>query len=239
MFYFDPMYMLFAAPALLLMFWAQARVKSTFHAGQQVPASLSGAAAARHILDSAGLTSVEVEETGGTLSDHYDPRTKVLRLSSDVYRGRNAAAVGIAAHEAGHALQDAAHYAPLVIRNAAVPAATYGGRAAGILLMIGLVLSMTVRAGTLHGIGTAIFALGIVGYLAVLFFQVVNLPVEFDASNRAKRLLPELGIVDADGSAAVRSVLNAAAWTYVAGTLQTLMILLYYVFRFLGSQRRD
>ena len=139
-FFFDFTYLIFVAPAIILMLWAQARVRSTFHKGENVPASLSGAAAARHILDQAGLTGVEVEETGGTLSDHYDPRSKVLRLSSPVYRGRNAAAVGIAAHEAGHALQDATQYAPLVIRNAAVPAATFGGNIAGILLMIGLML---------------------------------------------------------------------------------------------------
>lgn len=239
MFYgFDPIYFVFLAPALLLMFWAQMRVKSAFHRGQEVPASLTGAAAARHILDQSGLQSVEIEETPGTLSDHYDPRQKVLRLSSEVYRGRNAAAVGIAAHEAGHALQDAHNYAPLVIRNAAVPAATFGGGLAGILVTIGFMLSVAAR-GPLHSLGTAIFLIGIVGYLAVLFFQVINLPVEFDASNRAKALLSEMRIVDSDGAAAVRGVLNAAAWTYVAGTLQTLMTLLYFVFRFLGAQRRE
>lgn len=235
MFYgFDPMYFVFLAPALLLMAWAQMRVKSAFHYGQEVPAALTGAAAARHILDEAGLHSVEIEEVGGTLSDHYDPRGKVLRLSSDVYRGRNAAAVGIAAHEAGHALQDATQYAPLVIRNAAVPAATFGGGIASILLMIGLMLAY---AGA--RLGTPIFFLGVIGYSAVLFFQLVNLPVEFDASNRAKALLGELQIVDAEGGVAVRKVLNAAAWTYVAGTLQTLMILAYYIFRFMGTRRDD
>jgi Zn-dependent membrane protease YugP len=234
MFYFDPMYFVFLAPALLLMAWAQMRVKSAFHHGQEVPAALTGAAAARHILDEAGLHNVEIEEVGGTLSDHYDPRGKVLRLSSDVYRGRNAAAVGIAAHEAGHALQDATNYAPLVIRNAAVPAATFGGGIAGILLMIGLMLAY---AGAKFG--TPVFFLGVVGYSAVVFFQLVNLPVEFDASNRAKALLGDLQIVDAEGGVAVRKVLNAAAWTYVAGTLQTLMILAYYIFRFMGTRRDD
>jgi len=235
---FDPLYFVFLAPALILMFWAQYRVKSAFHSGSEVPASLSGAAAARHILDEAGLQGVGIEQTHGTLSDHYDPRDKVLRLSTDVYHGRNAAAVGIAAHEAGHALQDAHQYAPLVIRNAAVPAATYGGNLAGIFLMIGLMLSMAAR-GPLHSIGTMVFAVGILGYLAVLFFQVVNLPVEFDASNRAKALLSEMRIVDDHGALAVRKVLNAAALTYVAGTLQTLLTLAYFIFRFLGAQRRE
>lgn len=234
--FFDPIYFVFLAPALLLMFWAQMRVKSAFRHGQEVPAALSGAAAARHILDESGLQGVTIEETPGTLSDHYDPKGKVLRLSSEVFRGRNAAAVGIAAHEAGHALQDAKQYAPLVIRNAAVPAATYGGNLAGIFLMIGLMLTMAARGSHL---GPAIFFIGVLGYMAVLFFQVINLPVEFDASNRAKALLSEMQIVDADGAIAVRRVLNAAAWTYVAGTLQTLMTLLYFIFRFLGASRRD
>ncbi len=236
--FFDPIYFVFLAPALLLMFWAQMRVKSAFRHGQEVPASLSGAAAARHILDESGLQSVGIEETQGTLSDHYDPREKVLRLSTDVYHGRNAAAVGIAAHEAGHALQDAKNYAPLVIRNAAVPAATYGGGLASIFLTIGLMLSF-IGNGPLRSIGTLVFAVGILGYLCVLFFQVINLPVEFDASNRAKALLGDMQIVNADGAIAVRKVLNAAAWTYVAGTLQTLMTLLYFVFRFMGARRSE
>ncbi|MGC1275301.1 MAG: zinc metallopeptidase [Planctomycetaceae bacterium] len=236
--FFDPLYFVFLAPALLLMFWAQYRVKSAFHKGQEVPASLTGAAAARHILDQAGLSSVGIEETHGTLSDHYDPRDKVLRLSTPVFGGRNAAAVGIAAHEAGHALQDAQNYAPLVIRNAAVPAATYGGGIAGIFLVIGLML-VAAAQGPLASLGTMIFFLGVLGYGCVLFFQVVNLPVEFDASNRAKRLLDELQIVDADGGVAVRKVLNAAALTYVAGTLQTLLTLAYFIFRFMGAGRRS
>lgn len=237
--FFDPLYFLFLAPALLLMFWAQYRVKHTFRKGQEVPASLSGAAAARHILDRAGLNSVNIEETHGTLTDHYDPREKVLRLSTPVFRGRNASAVGIAAHEAGHALQDAQNYGPLVIRNAAVPAATYGGGMAGIFLVIGLMLVMIAQGSSLGSIGTFVFFLGVLGYGAVLFFQVVNLPVEFDASNRAKQLVTELGIVDSNGGAAVRSVLNAAAWTYVAGTLQTLLTLAYFIFRFMGASRND
>ena len=236
MYGFDPLYFVFLAPAMLLAFWAQARVKSAYAAGQDVPANLSGAAAARHILDAAGLQNVAIEQVSGTLSDHYDPRSKVLRLSEGVYRGRNAAAVGIAAHEAGHALQDAANYAPLVIRNAAVPAATYGGGMAGMFAMIGLFLAYLGSKW-----GTPVFFVGVLGYLGLLFFQIVNLPVEFDASNRAKRLLSEMQIVTPDGAVAVRKVLNAAAWTYVAGTLQTLLTLLYFIVRFMaaGSRRDD
>jgi Zn-dependent membrane protease YugP len=208
---FDPVYFIILAPALLLSFWAQYRVKAAYHRGMEVPTPLSGAAAAQHILDTAGLHDVGIEETHGVLSDHYDPGHRVLRLSSDVYHNRSAAAVGIAAHEAGHALQHATHYAPLVVRNAAVPAATVGPSVSMILLMIGL----------------------------IVFFQLVNLPVEFDASNRAKRLLGELGIVDEQGAVAVRSVLNAAAWTYVAATLQSILTLLYYIMRFTGGSRNN
>ena len=233
--FFDPVYLLFLAPALLLMFWAQMRVKSTYHQAMQIDARLSGAAAARYLLDQAGLHDVAIEETHGVLSDHYDPRHRVLRLSRDVYHSRSAAAVGIAAHEAGHALQHAHNYLPLVVRNAAVPAAVFGPWASIILLFIGALLA----SGGAVGLGQLLVLLGLILFGGVLFFQVVNLPVEFDASNRAKRLLTEYQIVDGQGAAAVRSVLNAAGWTYVAATLQTLMTLLYYILRFGGVLRSD
>ncbi len=226
--FFDPVYFIILAPALLLSFWAQYRVKSAYHRGMEVPTPLSGAAAAQHILDTAGLHDVGIEETHGVLSDHYDPGHRVLRLSSDVYRNRSAAAVGIAAHEAGHALQHATNYAPLLVRNAAVPAATAGSSISMILLMIGLVMQ-----------SPGLIWAGILAFFGIVFFQLVNLPVEFDASNRAKRLLGELGIVDEQGAVAVRSVLNAAAWTYVAATLQSILTLLYYVLRFTGGSRDE
>lgn len=227
MFYmFNFEYLLFISPAILLMIWAQLRVKSTYHAAMQVPARLSGAAAAQHILEQAGLYDVAVEETRGFLSDHYDPRHRVLRLSPDVYRQRTAAAVGIAAHEAGHALQHAQNYGWLVVRNAAVPAAQFGPFAFMILIILGLLMA-----------NPALFWLGVICYAGLVFFQLVNLPVEFDASNRAKRILAEYQIVGGDGAAHVRSVLNAAGWTYVAATLQSLLTLLYYIMIF--SQRRD
>ncbi|QDU42089.1 Putative neutral zinc metallopeptidase [Symmachiella dynata] len=226
--FFDPRYLLFAAPAFLLMMWAQARVKSAYHRAMQIPAPLSGAAAARHILDQAGCQSVAIEEVGGQLSDHYDPRAKVLRLSHEVYQSRSMAAVGIAAHEAGHAMQDAQRYAPLVIRNFAVPAAMYGPRAFMVLFIGGLIFSMP-----------GLMWLGVICYGGVLLFQLVNLPVEFDASNRAKAVLADLNIVDRDGALAVKDVLNAAGWTYVAATLQTLMTVLYYVMILMGGRSRD
>ncbi len=231
MFFFDPMYFVFIGPALLLMFWAQWRVKSTYAAASQVPVRMSGAAAARTILDEAGLQDVGIEQVGGTLSDHYDPSHRVLRLSREVYAGNSAASVGIAAHEAGHALQHAQHYAPLVIRNLAVPVAQFGSGFGIVLIMIGFAIS---AFANLPGLGQMVIWAGILGFGATALFQIINLPVEFDASNRAKRLLYEMGVVDNHSGAAVASVLNAAAWTYVAATLQSIMIVLYYVMRFGG-----
>ncbi|MBW3539218.1 MAG: zinc metallopeptidase [Planctomycetes bacterium] len=227
MFFFNPLYLIFVSPALLLALWAQMRVKSTYHEGQRVDARLTGAAAARHILDQAGCYDVGIEVSQGMLTDHYDPTHRVLRLSPEVYHNRSAASVGIAAHEAGHALQHAEKYAPLAIRNAAVPVAQFGSSAAIILFMIGLFMVMAENALG-HGLAIA----GLIGFGGVAVFQLVNLPVEFDASNRAKRILDQYGIVDEHGAAAVRRVLNAAAWTYVAATLQAILMLLYFIFRF-------
>lgn len=222
----DIWYWVMLAPALLLGLWAQAKVRSTFAEAQRVRAPMTGAQAARYVLDSAGLHNVAIEPISGTLTDHYDPRHKVLRLSPEVYQQPSMAAVGIAAHEAGHAIQDARRYAPLVIRNAAVPVANFGGGVSMFLLLIGAVMG-----------ATSLIMLGIIFYSAVVFFQLVNLPVEFDASNRAKAQLAELGIVPRQEQEYVRSVLNAAAWTYVAGTLQAVLTLLYFVLRFGGGSR--
>ena len=220
----DLTYFIYIAPAILLAFWAQMKVKSAFAEAAEVPVSLTGAAAARHILDSAGLQNVGIEQVPGHLSDHYDPRDKVLRLSQDVYGRRSAAAAGIAAHEAGHALQDAKNYAPLVIRNAAVPAATFGGNASFLMIIAGLLLQIP-----------PLIILGIIAFGCMVAFQLINLPVEFDASARAKRLLVDHGIVADQDMVYVNRVLNAAAWTYVAGTLQAVLTLLYYVMRFTGG----
>jgi Zn-dependent membrane protease YugP len=226
MFFFDPMFLLLISPALLLAFWAQMRIKSTYAQAQRMAAPLSGAAAARHILDSAGLTSVGIEQVPGHLSDHYDPRAKVLRLSPEVYQSRSLAAVGIAAHEAGHAIQDARQYMPLVVRNVAVPAASFGSGASWILLLLGLFMQLP-----------PLILAGILLFACVVFFQVVNLPVEFNASSRAKEQLVSLGIVDQQGLVYVNKVLGAAAWTYVAATLQAILTLLYYVMIFTGGSR--
>ncbi|MEI6238857.1 MAG: zinc metallopeptidase [Planctomycetia bacterium] len=215
--FFDPYYMLAVAPALLLALWAQWRVKSSFAAASHEQAPLTGAAAARHILDSAGATDVEIEEIPGTLNDHYDPQAKVLRLSQAVYGSRSLAAVGIAAHEAGHALQDAQSFSLMTIRNAAVNVANIGSGFGITMFVLGLMMQLT----PLAWLGIALFA-------GTVFFQLVNLPVEIDASNRAKAQLVNLGIVPPDEMPAVNKVLNAAAWTYVAATLQSILTLLYY-----------
>lgn len=226
--FFDPYYLMWIAPALLLAFVAQQMVHSAYAHAKEVPAKLSGMAASRMILDAAGLTNVEIEQVPGTLSDHYDPRAKVLRLSPDIYHGRSLAAVGIAAHEAGHALQDAHRYPLMVLRNLAVPLAQFGSP-------IGMMLMFA-------GIGLGLQSLALVGLLffsGVAVFQLLNLPVEFDASARAKRLLVEQGIIDNRELPEVKRVLNAAALTYVAATLQSVLQVLYFASRLFGNQRQQ
>lgn len=219
---FDPLYFLILAPGMLLAIWAQMKVKSAFSKAKRLPVSsrLTGAEAAARILAASGLDQVGIEETEGLLGDHYDPRTKTLRLSRDVYHGRSIAAVGVAAHEAGHALQDQHRYAPLAIRNGIVPMASVGSNLSWILLLIGLFLH------SMH------FVLaGIVLFSIVVFFQLVNLPVEFNASSRARRVLLATGIVTPAEDPAVGKVLSAAAMTYVAATITAILTLVYYLLR--------
>lgn len=218
MFFFDFRYLLFIAPAVILGIIAQIWLKAAYAKAMKQAAPLSGAAAARHILDAAGLQNVAIERVAGHLSDHYDPSAKVLRLSPEVYGERTAASVGIAAHEAGHAIQDARNYFPLIVRNLAVPAAQFGGNFSFILLILGIVFTFQ----PLLWAGIALFS-------CVVFFQLINLPVEFDASSRARGILIDMNIVPRDEMPAVRGVLNAAALTYVAGTLQSVMTLMYYL----------
>jgi Zn-dependent membrane protease YugP len=225
-FFLDFGLLIFIAPALLLGLWAQYRVRSTFARASRVPVGMSGCAAAMRILERAGIGHLQIEQVPGHLSDHYDPRHKVLRLSPEVYHGRTAAAVGIAAHEAGHAIQDARSYAPLVIRNAAVPAAGIGSGIGLLLAGVGVIFTIPV-----------LLLAGIVLFSTVVFFQLVNLPVEFDASARAKSELAEAGIVSQEELGYVRSVLTAAALTYVAATLQAVLTLVYYIMRFQASNR--
>lgn len=220
--YFDPLYFLFLLPAILLSVWAQLKVRSTFAKASEIrPSSgMSGAEAGAAILSSYGLSSVRVEMTQGFLGDHYDPRQKVLRLSPDVYQGRSLAAVGVAAHEAGHALQDAQGYKPLVVRNAIVPTASIGSNLSWVLLFLGFMLS-----------SFSLIALGIALFSAVVLFQIVNLPVEYNASARAKDVLVRYNIISPSERGAVSRVLDAAALTYVAATITAILTLLYYLYR--------
>ena len=230
MFYFDPIYFLFALPPLLLGIWAQFRVKAAFKKYSQVATQngITGAQAAMRILQRGGLGNVNVEMTTGMLSDHYDPRHKVLRLSEQVYSLPSIASVGVAAHEAGHALQDKKDYFPLTIRSAMVPVVSIGSNLGPILFMIGFFLS-----GTL---GSSLAWAGIILFAGTALFALVTLPVEFDASRRAKELLVSQGIVSQREMEGINAVLNAAALTYVAAAAQAIMQLLYYV---MVMNRRD
>lgn len=221
---------------LILAFWAQWKVKSTFKQYSQVGTSrhLTGAQVARHILDTRGLHQVAVEQSHGFLSDHYDPRAKVLRLSPDVYDSTSIAAAGVAAHEAGHALQDQQNYMPLQLRSAIVPGVQIGSWLGPIIFMVGLMTQAVV--GTL-GYWLAWFGLILFG--ATVVFALVTLPVEFDASNRAKQLLTSEGLLYGEEMNGVNSVLNAAALTYVAAAIQAIATLLYYALILFGSRRDD
>jgi Zn-dependent membrane protease YugP len=235
--FFDPMYFVFLAPGMLLAMWAQWRVRSAYSTASRIaPASgLNGAQAADQVMRAAQVPGVEIEPVQGFMTDHYDPRGKVLRLSPEVYSGRSLAALGIAAHEAGHAIQDARHYAPLVIRNGLVPLASVGSSLSWIIIIAGFVL-----AQVNHALGNTLVLAGIGAFSLVVVFQLVNLPVEFDASRRARIALIDGGLITHDEDAYVKKVLDAAALTYVAATLSSVMTLLYFLFRagLLGGSRR-
>lgn len=232
-FLFHPLFWILVGPAILLTLWAQYKVKSAYASASKTKAmsGLTGAQAARELLDLHGLGHVGIERSRGQLSDHYDPRHKVLRLSEGVYDSNSLAALGIAAHEAGHAIQEAKHYAPLKMRNALVPMAITGGQLASWFLIGGIVL-MALGAG----FGGWLFLAGVGAFALTVVFQLVNLPVEFDASSRAKAALVEYGMVHEQEMDPVRRVLSAAAMTYVAATLVGVMQLLYFVLMIFGGQ---
>ena len=226
--FFDPVYFLFIIPGVLLAMWAQARISSAYNNASQIPAAsgYTGAEAAQALLNASGVRGVEIETVPGQMTDHYDPSAKVLRLSWDVYQGSSLAALGIAAHEAGHAIQDKDRYGPLVVRNLMVPLASFGSNAAWIIIVIGFAMKF---AGLIY-VGIAAFGLTVI-------FQLVNLPVEFDASRRARRQLVAAGLVSPQEEEEVGRVLNAAAMTYVAATLTAVLTLLYFLFRARSSDR--
>jgi hypothetical protein len=236
---FDPMYLLFIAPAFLLSLWASFRTKSTFMKYSKVLAAsgMTGAQAAQRLLDTAGIVDVEVVATRGVLSDHYNPMTKKLALSEPVYGSRSIAAIGVACHEAGHAIQHARGYKPLWLRSALVPLAGIGSKLGYIVMIVGLM--MVYAAGTGGAMGQNVVLLGAVLFSMTLLFQVITLPVEFDATARAKRLAVEHGLVLPQERQGMDRVLNAAALTYVAAAISTLMTLVYFLFRagLLGGRR--
>ena len=226
--YFDPLYFLILAPGLLLAFWAQWRTHSAFGRGKQVLAArhITGAQAAAQVMEAAGVTGVAIEPVEGVLTDHYDPRHKVLRLSADVYSGRSLSALGIAAHEAGHAIQDAERDPLLVVRNGLVPMAGIGSNLAWVLMMVGFAL-MSMQPI----LGQSMLLIGVAAFSLTVLFQVVNLPVEFDARRRARLMLVGNGIVTEQEVVVVNRVLNAAAMTYVAATATAILTLLYFLLR--------
>lgn len=227
MFFWDPTYLI-VIPAVLFALYAQLRVQSTYKRYSQVPVASgkSGAEVAAEILRRNGLSAVQVERIDGMLSDHYDPRTRVLRLSSDVYDGASVASVGVAAHESGHALQHAQEYGPLALRSAMVPVTQYGSWLAWPIFIMGFFF----HSGTFMQLGILIFS-------AAVAFTLVTLPVEFDASRRALRVLAGEGLVTADELGGVRAVLGAAALTYVAAAATAILELVRMLL--LSNLRRE
>ena len=228
--FFDPLYFVIVGPAIVLSIVAQIWVKRAFNKYSKVGVAtgLSGAQVAERIVAQAGL-GVRVERVSGFLSDHYDPLHRVLRLSPDVYDGRSISSVGVAAHEAGHALQHAKNYVPLKWRSALVPVTKIGSSLAWPLLMIGFLLG-----------AVGLIKVGIIFFSAAVLFQVVTLPVEFDASRRAVGVIQQMGIVTSTELVGVKKVLGAAAMTYVAAAASSIAQLLYFLMRAgLLGERRD
>jgi Zn-dependent membrane protease YugP len=231
----DPLYFLLIGPAMLLAIWASVRVKSNFakYAQVGVRSGMTGAEAARAVARAGGVTELTIEETQGFLSDHYDPTSRTLRLSPEVFRGRSISSIAVAAHEAGHSIQHVKAYTWLTLRSQMVPVVKIGSAAWIWIFMAGMFFAGTRQAP--NPIGGWLQDIGIVLFSATVLFQLVTLPVEFDASNRAKAVLASSGIVSTQEEAqGVSKVLGAAAMTYVAGALTAIMTLVYLLMR-----RRD
>ena len=228
MFYYSYSYLFYMLPGLLLMLYAQFKVRHSFSKYSKVTNSrgLTGADAAREVLRQNGVDGVRIEHVSGNLSDHYDPRTNVIRLSDDVYNSTSVAAVGVAAHEAGHAVQYAKSYGPIKLRAAIIPVCNIGSQLGIPLALIGAIIGIM---GLVY-VGIALFSLALV-------FQLVTLPVEFNASRRAINAINSTTILTKEEASGAKAVLSAAAMTYVAAMIQTLLTLLYYLSRFTG--RRD
>ena len=232
------LYLLFSLPAILLGMWAQAKIKSAYGKYSQIATSsgLTGAQTARRMLDANGLSDVQIEEVAGNLTDHYDPRSRTLRLSQGVYRTNSVAAAGVAAHEVGHALQDQKDYFPLELRTALVPTVQIGSRLGPIVFMAGLFLSYLSTAASNLGFNIALFGLILFGLTAL--FSLITLPVELNASYRAKAWLASSGGLYPQEMTGINKVLDAAALTYVAAAIQSIGTMLYYAFLLFGGRRR-
>ena len=232
---FDPTYILVIIGIVITM-WAQAKMKTTFAKYSQVPSrtGMTGQEVARRILMANGIFDVPVEPVAGQLTDHYDPRSKVVKLSEVIYNSTSVAAIGVAAHECGHAIQDNQEYLPLRLRSAIVPVANIGSTLSWPMILIGIFLW---NAGSY--IGYNLVSIGILLFSLAVLFQVVTLPVEFDASRRALQQLNVTGILPPDEEKQARSVLTAAALTYVAAAAASMLQLLRLVILFGGNRRRD
>lgn len=220
--YIDPLYWMLMAPVLILSLIASMGVKRAFNKYSQIRSGsgMTGAQIARNILDRNGLRHITVEQHDGFLSDHYDPGKGAVRLSSKVFGSSSVASIGIAAHETGHAIQHAQKYAPLELRNFMVPVASIGSNLSWVIIMAGFFLG-----------ALGLIKIGIILFSAVVFFQLITLPVEFDASARAKKMVADYGMVSQQEGIAISKVLNAAAMTYVAAAASSIATLLYFLLR--------
>jgi Zn-dependent membrane protease YugP len=232
---FDWTYLVLVLPCILLSLWASSSVKSTFrrYSTQYSTRRITGADAAAKVLRNNGVQNVRIERISGNLTDHFDPKTNVIRLSDSVYDSTSTAAIGVACHEAGHAVQYATHYAPIKLRAAIIPVTNFGSKLAMPLILIGILLSFAGNLSyTLVYLGIACFSLS-------LIFQLITLPVEFNASRRAIRAIEDAGILSAQELVGARKTLKSAAMTYVAATAVSLTQLLRLIVLFGGRRRRD
>ncbi len=230
MFFFDPLYLVFILPGAILAVWASCKTKSTFERYSRVRtcSGMTGAQAATRLLYRAGINNVRVEQVAGFLSDHYDPTARVLRLSPNVYGSDSVAAIGVACHEAGHAIQHAEGYSMLGLRSTLVPVVNFSSPLSYIVMVAGFLLQ-----------APAMILLGVVLFSMAVIFSIVTLPVEYDASRRAKLLMVDAGIVDTSEEREAAEVLNAAFLTYVAAAISSLLTLLYYLVRLGVFNRRN
>ena len=238
--FIDWTYVVLVLPAVIFSIWCSARVQSTFKKYSAVPTrrGVTGADAARRVLDANGLTDVRIERVAGNLTDHYDPRDKTLNLSEPVYDSTSVAAIGVAAHEAGHAVQDSENYIPLKIRGAIVPVVNIGTRLAVPVAILGIIIEWLARTPTMEHVGTYVLAAGILMYSLTAIFALITLPVEINASRRAVNALIDGGMIATEEKRYVKKGLTAAAMTYVASLAMSLLYLLRFLIIISGSRKK-